>query len=79
MTGGTSSFRIESLRSHCGYKDHVKCQDVFRHREEGVVEKGQTDSVTQKLGEENKGILVKLFNTVYYILEEEMPYTSLPK
>ncbi len=79
VSGGSTSFRIDTIRTHWASKGHLKCDSAYRLHKEGVMEKGPMDDVMQRLGEENREVLVKLFNTVYFILQEEMPFTSLPR
>ena len=79
-TNGSTSFRVDSIRSHWESSSHHKCLTVC-HRRAGnqgdLAPQGPIDIAMHRLNDNNKGILMKLFNTVYFILKMEMPFTSL--
>ncbi len=78
---GCGSNRIDSLRSHWTSACHAKCvklENVRIARENANVHQGPIDFALRRLNEENQEILLKLFNTVYYILKEELPFVCLP-
>ena len=79
---GNTSYRVGGLDSHWESDQHVMAVDRLNERrraEEGNPVQGPIDLIIQALTENNKAVLKKLFNTVYFVLKYEEPFTSLPR
>ncbi len=81
---GCSSFRVDSLRSHWESSGHHTSYELYMAAERRADraparEPGPMDIIIRQLNQQNTVILEKLFNTVYFVLRTEQPFTSLPK
>ncbi|KAJ8318510.1 hypothetical protein KUTeg_003601 [Tegillarca granosa] len=77
---GNKTYRIESIRSHFMSPKHLCCVQaklVQEHAQVGQLQ-GPMDVVIQKIGDKNKIILSHMFNTAYFVLKEELPFTKFP-
>jgi len=77
---GSKSFRIESIRSHFSSPKHQLCveADHVAQRRAANLCAGPMDRMLQKIGEDNKTLLKYLFNTVFWVLQEELPFAKFP-
>lgn len=79
---GSSSYRVGGLDSHWKSEPHRRAANHHHAqnvRDEGGRVEGPMDVIIQALNEQNAELLKKLFNTVYFILKYEEPFTSLPR
>ncbi|KAL5012048.1 hypothetical protein ScPMuIL_010599 [Solemya velum] len=79
---GTSSYRTSSLEGHWQSKQHLLAASRFcevERERQGQPIQGPMDRALRALSESNKNIMLKLFNTVYFILKYEEPFTALPR
>ena len=75
FTVGCRSYRKDSLRSHWKSTNHKNATlDSLGEDEEGPM-----DTLLRNISKENVAILEQLFNTVYYIIHHEEPFTALPR
>ena len=72
---GCKSYRLDSIRSHWESEVHIKAvgSKLVKENEN----KGPLDQVVLKLGEQNKQVLIYLFNTVYFINKQERPFSDI--
>ena len=79
---GSDSYRVGGLNKHWKSEPHRKAANKHAQEErqrQGLETEGPMDVVLQQLNAQNKDILLKLFNTIYYVLKYEEPFVALPK
>lgn len=82
LVQGNASFRTTGLDKHWNSKPHeraAKRYDEVEGARTGTPIQGAMDTAIRKMNTANRAILIKLFNTVYYVLKSEDPFTSLPR
>ena len=82
LVTGNTSYRVGGLDKHWTSNPHLRAAnqvlvEARRAAQEPV--DGPMDTMMRKLNEQNKDILIKLFNTVYFILKYEEPFSALPR
>lgn len=82
MVLGNTSYRVGGLDKHWISKPHnlaaKKLNEVERARA-GQMVQGPMDDAIRALNEANRAVILKLFNTVYFILKNEEPFSALPR
>ena len=81
---GTASYRKGVLVSHEASTSHNKCLDIDgrRRRQLDAVlpqVQGPVDRQLQNMNEQEEEAMMHLFNTAYFILKEESPFSCYPK
>ena len=72
---GSKTFRKTGIISHWESPKHLLAANAAANLLEG---QGPMDRIIQKLGQQNKQLIIKLFNTAYFVIHHEMPFTSFP-
>ena len=78
---GCKSYRIDTIHAHFKSPRHMLCRDaelVAERQEAGVEAPGPMDAILQALGEHDKSVLKKVFNTAFFVMAYEMPWTTYP-
>ena len=80
---GKSSFRTGGLEAHWKSAQHLTCAAKYnaalaRAANEPPLE-GPMDNIIRAMNEQQKILIKKLFNTVYFSMKYEEPYSALPR
>jgi hypothetical protein len=75
FVSGCKTFRKTGIQSHWESPRHLLAANAAANVVEGL---GPIDRIVQKIGEKNKAVILKMFNTAYFVLHYEMPFTAFP-
>ncbi|WAR09929.1 ZN862-like protein [Mya arenaria] len=77
---GCISYRITTIQAHLATASHIRCREadmVAERQHEGNVP-GPMDAVLNRLSDEEAALLKQKFNTAYFVMHHEMPWTVYP-
>ncbi|XP_052778454.1 zinc finger protein 862-like [Mya arenaria] len=77
---GCISYRITTIQAHFATASHIRCREtdmVAERQHEGNVP-GPMDAVLNRLSDEEAALLKQKFNTAYFVMHHEMPWTVYP-
>ena len=76
VSSGCGSMRLESLQSHWSSSSHLLSRQAYM-RCQRPQQDGPMDLQLRQLEQHNTEVLIQLFNTIYYILKGEQPFTNI--
>ena len=76
---GCRSYRIDTINAHFNSPRHKLCREaelVAERCDAGEQAPGPMDAIIRSLGESQSSIVKKFFNTAFFVMAYEMPWTS---